>query len=59
MNEIVTIDNAREWMDTDDKFCFCADLLCLSAVDDEAVVDAKVNRLEDKFEALLRLKGEL
>lgn len=47
----LTIEHAKEWALSQEKYTFCIDCLELSAWDDNA--DYYVNRLEHHFEALL------
>ena len=46
-----TLENAIGWQDSEEKFCYCIDLLEVSAHDDKA--DRAVDILEAKFEKLL------
>lgn len=51
--EVTTVDNAREYFKTSEKFTFCIDLLEISAT--RADSDKWVNMLEDNFEKLNEL----
>lgn len=47
----VTIEQAKAWAATEEKFTYCIDLLEISAHDEFA--DAWVNAIENKFEEIL------
>ena len=51
INEVATIENAKAYQATSEKFIFCIDLLEISAHRSNA--DALVNALEDRFDDLL------
>lgn len=48
---LATIENARGWLATMDKYIYCLDLLDMSV--NNAAADYIVNMLEDEFERLL------
>lgn len=52
IDEVATLENAKHYARESEKFIFCIDLLEMSAHDLNA--DYAVNKLEDRFEALLR-----
>lgn len=54
VNILATIENAKQWNAEDEKYVFCIELLGLSAHSD--YTDAWINRLENKFEILLKRK---
>lgn len=54
LEKLNTLENAKAWEATAEKFTFCLDLLELSLVDDgDGFCDLTVNILEDLFEETL------
>lgn len=49
--DYATIDNAREWLESPEKYTYCLEFLDLSAWDENA--DSMINRIEIHFEYLL------
>lgn len=53
-----TLQDAIEWnQDPMGKFIFCADVLGLSVIDNERIIDRWVDKLEAKYEKLLKNEG--
>lgn len=50
-SKLATLENARDWLQTQEKFVLCIDLLDISVNDADA--DARVEQLEAAFEAVL------